>query len=248
MFNGFKDTTNELKADQSLTALDDLTFDAVFKTVLQRVYLWMMLGLLITAGAALVTVMTPFGGLVFSNPSILIGLLVVEIALVVVLNAAINKLNPAVAGVLFFAYAALNGMTLSSIFWAYDLGSVGIAFFVAAALFGAMSLIGYSTKKDLSRWRGFLLMGLIGLVISSLANLFFASSGLDWLISTVGVVLFLGLTIYDTQRIKRMTAQSLQVGDTAVVAKVGILGALRLYLDFVNLFLYLLRFMGRRRR
>jgi len=248
MFNGSNDTIDELQADQSLTALDDLAIDTVFKTVLRRVYLWMMLGLLITAGAALVTVMTPFGSLVFSNVAILIGLMVGEIALVITLSRAVQKLSPTVAGVLFFAYAALNGVTLSSIFWAYDLGSVGVAFFVSAALFGAMSLIGYSTKKDLSRWRGFLLMGLIGLVISSLANLFFASTGLDWLISTVGVILFLGLTIYDTQKIKQMTAQSLQMGDTAVVAKVGILGALRLYLDFVNLFLYLLRFMGRRRR
>jgi FtsH-binding integral membrane protein len=152
------------------------------------------------------------------------------------------------AGVLFFAYAGLNGVTLSSIFLVYDLGSIGTAFFVAAALFGAMSLIGYSTKKDLTQWRSYLLMGLIGLVIASVVNIFFANSGLDWMLSMVGVVLFLGLTIYDTQHIKRMTAQSLLMGDEAVTAKVGILGALKLYLDFVNLFLYLLRFMGRRRQ
>jgi FtsH-binding integral membrane protein len=248
MFNGSKDYADDLQAENSLTALDDLAFDAVFKTVMRRVYLWMALGLAMTTGAALATVMTPFGSLVFSNVAILMGLVFGELALVIILSAGINKLSTSVAGVLFFLYAALNGITLSSIFLVYELGSIGGAFLVAATLFGAMSLIGYSTKKDLTQWRSYLLMGLIGLVMASVVNIFFASSGLDWMISIIGVVLFLGLTIYDTQHIKRMTAQSMQIGDEAVVAKVGILGALRLYLDFVNLFLYLLRFMGRRRR
>jgi FtsH-binding integral membrane protein len=208
----------------------------------------MMLGLLLTAGAALMTVTTPFRNLVFSNVFVFYGLMIAELALVVTLSAAIQKLSPAVAGVLFFTYAVLNGITLSSIFLLYELGSIGMAFFVASALFGAMSLIGYSTKKSLTHWRSYLLMGLIGLLIASVVNIFFASSGLDWMISIIGVLLFLGLTIYDTQRIKMMTAQSLQMGDEAVTAKMGILGALRLYLDFVNIFLYLLRFMGRRRR
>lgn len=248
MFNGSKDYADDLQAENSLTALDDLAFDAVFKTVMRRVYLWMALGLAMTTGAALATVMTAFGSLVFSNVAILMGLVFGELALVIILSAGINKLSTSVAGVLFFLYAALNGITLSSIFLVYELGSIGGAFLVAATLFGAMSLIGYSTKKDLTQWRSYLLMGLIGLVMASVVNIFFASSGLDWMISIIGVVLFLGLTIYDTQHIKRMTAQSMQIGDEAVVAKVGILGALRLYLDFVNLFLYLLRFMGRRRR
>jgi FtsH-binding integral membrane protein len=171
-----------------------------------------------------------------------------ELALVMALSAGIMKIHPSLAGVMFFAYAAMNGVTLSAIFLVYELGSIGMAFFVAAALFGAMSLIGYSTKKDLTRWRSYLMMGLIGLIIASIVNIFFASSGLDWIVSIVGVLLFLGLTIYDTQRIKAMTVQTMQMGDEAVAAKMGILGALRLYLDFVNLFLYLLRFLGRRRR
>ena len=207
MYNNTNGYSEELSAEQSLTALSDLAFDDVFKTVMRRVYLWMALGLLLSTGAALLTVMTP----------------------------------------LFFAYAALNGVTLSAIFLVYELGSIGMTFFVAATLFGAMSLIGYSTKKDLSGWRSFLLMGLIGLVIASVVNIFFASSGLDWLLSIVGVLLFLGLTIYDTQRIKVMTQQTMLMGDESVAMKMGILGALRLYLDFVNLFLYLLRFLGRRR-
>ncbi len=248
MYNNSNQYTDELNADQSLTSLADLAFDDVFKAVMRRVYLWMALGLLVSAGAALATVLTPLGNLVFSSIWVFYGLMFGELALVMALSAGIMKMHPSLAGVMFFAYAALNGLTLSVIFVVYTLGSIGMTFFVAAALFGAMSLIGYSTKKDLTRWRSYLLMGLIGLVLASIVNIFFASSGLDWVVSIVGVLLFLGLTIYDTQRIKVMTVQTMQMGDEAVTAKMGILGALRLYLDFVNLFLYLLRFLGRRRR
>lgn len=248
MFDETTHKSDELGAQHHLTALNPLEIDAVFKTVLRRVYLWMALGLLVTAGAALSTVMSPLGNLIFTNMYVFYGLLFGELALVMFLSAGIRKLHPSVAGGLFFAYAALNGITLSAIFLIYELGSIGMAFFVAASLFGAMSLIGYSTKKDLSYWGSFLMMGLIGLVIASVVNLFMASSGMDWLVSVFGVMLFLGLTIYDTQRIKLMTVQSMQAGDEATIAKVGILGALKLYLDFVNIFLYLLRFFGRRRR
>jgi hypothetical protein len=248
MSDEFNNTTGELNAQHSLNELSDLEVDDVFKTVMRRVYLWMALGLLVTTGAALVTVFSPLGTFIFSNIYIFFGLMIGELALVMFLTAGIRKLHPSLAGVLFFAYAGLNGVTLSAIFLVYELGSIGMAFFVAACLFGAMSLIGYSTKKDLSHWRSFLLMGLIGLVIASTVNLFLGSSGMDWLVSIVGVLLFLGLTIFDTQQIKRMTIQSMQAGDEAVAMKMGILGALKLYLDFVNIFLYLLRFFGRRRR
>ena len=235
MSNQYDPITGELQEPHSLVELSDLQIDEVFKTVMRRVYLWMALGLLLTTGAALATVMTPLGNLVFSSIYVFYGLMFGELVLVMVLSAGIQKLHPALAGVLFFTYAALNGVTLSAIFLVYQLGSIGMAFFVAACLFGAMSLIGYSTKKDLTSWSGFLMMGLIGLVIAMVVNIFLASSGLDWVISIVGVLLFLGLTIFDTQRIKRMTVQSM-------------LGALKLYLDFINIFLYLLRFFGRRRR
>jgi uncharacterized protein len=248
MSNQYDPITGELQEPHSLVELSDLQIDEVFKTVMRRVYLWMALGLLLTTGAALATVLTPFGNLIFSNIYVFYGLMFGELILVMVLSAGIRKLHPALAGVMFFAYAALNGVTLSAIFLVYQLGSIGMAFFVAACLFGAMSVIGYSTKKDLSSWRSFLMMGLIGLVIAMVVNLFLASSGLDWVISIVGVLLFLGLTIFDTQRIKRMTVQSMQLGDEAVAMKMGILGALKLYLDFINIFLYLLRFFGRRRR
>lgn len=244
-YSGYID---ELSSQHSLVDLSDLQFDEVFKAVIRRVYLWMALGLLVTTGAALSTIFTPLGNLVFSSMYVFYGLMIGELVMVVSLTAAIWKLHPSLAGILFFAYAALNGVTLSVIFLVYELGSIGMAFFVAAALFGAMSLIGYSTKKDLSNWRSYLMMGLIGLVIASLVNLFVGGSGMDWLISIFGVLLFLGLTVYDTQRIKRMTIQSMVNGDEAVAMKMGILGALNLYLDFVNIFLYLLRLFGRRRR
>ena len=248
MNNPYDPMTGELQEPHSLVELNDLQVDEVFKTVMRRVYFWMALGLLVTTGASLATVMTPLGNLIFSNIYLFYGLFFGELVLVMVLSAGIRKLHPAAAGALFFAYAALNGVTLSSIFLVYELGSIGMAFLTAACLFGAMSLIGYSTKKDLANWRGFLMMGLIGLVIASVLNVFLASSGLDWIVSIVGVLLFLGLTIYDTQQIRRMTVQSMQLGDEAVEMKMGILGALKLYLDFINIFLYLLRFFGRRRR
>ena len=248
MSNQFDPLTGAYQEQHSLAELNDLQVDEVFKTVMRRVYLWMALGLLVTTGAALATVLTPLGNLVFSSIYVFYGLTFGELILVMVLSARIDKLHPAAAGALFFVYAALNGITLSAIFLIYQLGSIGMAFFTAACLFGAMSLIGYSTKKDLSNWQGFLLMGLVGLIIASVLNLFFASSGLDWMISIIGVLLFLGLTIYDTQQIRQMTIQSMQLGDEAVAMKMGVLGALRLYLDFINMFLYLLRLFGRRRR
>jgi len=248
MSNQIDPLTGEYQEQHSLVELNDLQVDEVFKTVMRRVYLWMALGLLVTTAAALATVLTPLGNLVFSSIYVFYGLTFGELILVMVLSARIRKLHPAAAGALFFVYAALNGITLSAIFLIYQIGSIGMAFFTAACLFGAMSLIGYSTKKDLSNWRGFLLMGLVGLIIASLLNLFLASSGLDWMISIIGVLLFLGLTIYDTQQIRRMTIQSMQLGDEAVAMKMGVLGALKLYLDFINIFLYLLRLFGRRRR
>ena len=248
MFDPYNTPAEEMEPAHSLAELDDLVVDDVFKAVLRRVYLWMALGLLVTTGTAFATAFTPLGAWVFSNIYVFFGLFIGELILVGVLSAGIQKLHPSVAGAMFFVYAAINGMTLSTIFLVYELGSIGMAFLIAACMFGAMSLIGYSTKKDLSQWRSFLMMGLIGLIVVSVVNMFLGSAGMDWVISLVGVMLFLGLTVYDTQKIKQMTVMSLQTGDEAVASKMGILGALRLYLDFVNIFLYLLRFFGRRRR
>lgn len=247
MFDPYNTPAEEIEPAHNLAELNDLVVDDVFKAVLRRVYLWMALGLLVTTGTALATAYTPLGAMVFSSIYVFFGLFIGELILVGVLAAGIQKLHPSLAGAMFFVYAAVNGMTLSIIFVVYELGSIGMAFFVAACMFGAMSMIGFSTKKDLSGWRSFLMMGLIGLVIVSIVNIFLGGAGMDWFISIIGVLLFLGLTVYDTQKIKKMTMMSLQAGDEAVASKMGILGALSLYLDFVNIFLYLLRFFGRRR-
>jgi FtsH-binding integral membrane protein len=174
-------------------------------------------------------------------------LLIVELGLVVGLSWGINRISPATAMLLFFAYAVLNGLTFSVLFVVYTLGSVATTFLATAALFGAMSIIGYTTKMDLSKVGSFLFMGLIGLIIAMVVNIFWANTALGWIVTFAGILLFLGLTVYDTQRIKRMTAAALQQGDENVQARMGILGALALYLDFINLFLFILRLGGQRR-
>lgn len=212
-----------------------------------KVYNWMTMGLAITALVALAVEMALPGlrWIMIENPIIFWGLLILELALVWGLSAAINKI-PAFVGVLvFLAYAALNGLTLSIIFLVYSIGSIAYTFFITAAMFGATSVFGFITKIDLSRIGGLLMMALIGLIIASVVNVFVASEPLDWLISYAGVVIFVGLTAYDTQKIKNMSVgidSSSEDGSRA-----SIMGALALYLDFINLFLFLLRILGRRR-
>ncbi|MCA9928334.1 MAG: Bax inhibitor-1/YccA family protein, partial [Anaerolineales bacterium] len=149
---------------------------------------------------------------------------------------------------LFFLYAVVNGLTLSVIFLVYQLGTIVLAFGATAVTFAILSVIGYTTKQDLTRWGGILFGALIGLIIASVVNIFLASSALDWVITYAGILIFMGLTVYDTKRIKGMAYALAAQGDTAVVGRVGVLGALRLYLDFINLFLFILRLLGRRRR
>lgn len=220
----------------------------VFTAAMQRVYLWMSLGLLLTAAVAWMVINTPIMfRLVFSSQLTFFGLIVIELILVVVIGRAMGRLSPATALSLFFVYAAVNGLTLSVIFLVYALGTITLAFSVTAALFGIMSLIGFITKEDLSNWGGFLFMGLIGLLLASLANLLLANSTLDWIITYAGILIFLGLTVYDTQRIKKMTYAAVSAGQDQAVGHIGVLGALHLYLDFINLFLFILRLLGRRR-
>jgi FtsH-binding integral membrane protein len=207
----------------------------------------MTLGLFITAGVAAFVSASPLFQLLSSQPLIFFGLLLVELALVMGLSWGIKRLSTTAAISLFLIYAALNGLTLSTLFVVYTLGSVAFTFLASAATFGVMSVIGYTTKIDLSKMGSFLLMGLIGLVIAMLVNIFWANSTLGWIVTFVGILLFLGLTMFDTQRIKRMTATALQQGDDEFEARLGILGALSLYLDFINLFLFLLRLGGRKR-
>jgi len=216
------------------------------RLAMQQVYLWMTVGLLATAGVAYFVVSTPIFGLV-RNPIIFFGAIIVELVMVVALSRAIARMSPAAAVGLFFVYAALNGVTMSVIFAVYTLSSIAVTFFATACLFGAMTIIGYTTSRDLTKLGGFLLMGLIGFLIGSVINLFFASSAFYWLLTFAGIAIFIGLTAWNTQRIKNMTLAAIQQGDDLAAQRIGIIGALSLYLDFVNLFLLLLRLGGRRR-
>jgi FtsH-binding integral membrane protein len=160
------------------------------------------------------------------------------------MSFGINRLSPATALALFFVYSGLLGLSLASIFLVYTGASITRVFFISAATFGAMSLYGYTTQRDLTGFGSFLFMGLIGIIIASLVNIFLHSSGLDWIISVLGVLIFTGLTAYDTQNIKEMYSP---MDDGTVAGRKAVMGALRLYLDFINLFLMMLRLFGDRR-
>lgn len=215
------------------------------RLAMRRVYLWMAIGLFVTASVALTVVSSePILRLVLLNRAVFFGLLIGEFVVVLALSALVNRMSPAMAALVFFFYAALNGATMSVIFLVYTSSSIAFSFFATGAMFAAMSIVGYTTKTDLSKFGSILLMGLIGLIIASVVNLFFASSVLYWIISYVGIALFVGLTAYDTQWIKNATARALTAGDTQLEGRVGVMGALRLYLDFINLFLMILRVMG----
>jgi uncharacterized protein len=216
------------------------------RTFIARVYGWMTLGLVITALAALYT-LTQEGLLraVLTNPGLLMLLLFGEVGLVIVLSGAINRLSPAVASALYMFYAALNGVTLSFIVVIYTASSIAETFFICAATFGVMSVYGAVTKRDLTSLGNLLMMALLGLILASIVNIFLASSAIYWITTFAGIIIFVGLVAYDTQRIKQMSA--LTVEGTDADKKSAVLGALRLYLDFVNLFLLLLRLFGRRR-
>lgn len=213
--------------------------------LIRKVYAWMCMALAITGVTALFTASTPFMlNLIFSYQAVFFVMLLVEFGIVVYLVSRINKMSFSSAMGAFVVYSVINGLTLSVIFLAYTASSVAGTFFITAGMFGAMSLIGYTTKKDLSSWGSIFMMLLVGLIIASLVNMFLKSDTMSWIISIVGVIVFTGLTAYDTQKIKNML-HGAEVGEQT--KKVALLGALSLYLDFVNLFLYLLRFLGNRR-
>ncbi len=211
-------------------------------TLIRQVYAWMGGGLAITAFMALFTLSSPtMIRAIAGNRMLFFGLMIGELALVFTLSGAINKLSASVATSLFIAYSALNGVTLSILALVYTAESISSTFIVTAGMFGAMSMYGYMTKRDLTAWGSFLFMGLIGVVIASIVNIFVGSSPVAWVISGIGVIVFTGLTAYDTWKIKELAAQGIEG------RKPAILGALTLYLDFINLFLMLLRFTGNRR-
>jgi len=213
---------------------------------LMKVYNWMGGGLAATGIVAyLVANSQTAVNIIFANRMIPIGLFIVEIALVGALAGWIMKMRARTAATVFFAYALLNGITFSSIFIIYTRSSITSAFIITAGTFGAMSLYGAATKKDLSSWGSFLFMGLIGIVIAFVVNIFLQSSIVAWVASCIGVLVFTGLTAYDTQKILRMNI----IGNegTEEDTKEAIIGALTLYLDFINLFLMILHLMGGRR-
>jgi hypothetical protein len=211
---------------------------------IKRVYLNMTLGLLVTAFVSMFCAGS-YGYLSFilSNSWAMWGLVIAQFGVVIGLSAGINKLSGAAATALFYVYAVLTGMTFSTLFLVYTATSIAKTFFITAAVFGAMSIYGYFTNKDLTRAGSFLVMALIGLVIVSLINMFVRSSQLDWIVSFVGVLIFIGLTAWDTQKIKMMAMQMPESSSGRLAA----IGALSLYLDFINIFLYLLRFFGNNR-
>lgn len=220
--------------------------DAARSTLFRNVYLWMTMALALTA----LTAYTVAGSetllhAIFANRALFFGLIIGELALVFILAANILRMSFLTATLMFIAYSVVNGATLSVIFLIYDLGSIGLTFLVTAGMFGAMSLYGFVTGRDLSSWGNLLLMALVGVVLASLVNLFLKSQTLMWIVTYIGIVLFVGLTAYDTQRIKRMIYSGAAVDET--MQKLALLGALSLYLDFINLFLYMLRLLGNRR-
>jgi uncharacterized protein len=206
-------------------------------------YRWMTLGLATTGVVALSVAHSPAAlELLLGNRILFYGLLFGQLGLVFALSAVAMRVSTTAAAVMFFAYAALTGVTFSTLFLVYTASSIASTFFVTAGAFAGLSVYGSTTKRDLSAVGRFALFALIGIILASLVNLLLKSSGLDWLISVVGVLLFGALTAYDTQRLKEIFAS----GQTS--ANLPLLGALTLYLDFINMFLFLLRFLGDRRR
>jgi FtsH-binding integral membrane protein len=213
----------------------------------RSVYNWMAVGLALTGGVAYyVSNSQTLLGFIFGNPMVFWGLIIGELALVFTLSARVSKMQASTATGLFVLYAVLNGATLSAIFLAYTKSSIASTFFVCAAVFTAGSVYGWTTKRDLTSMGSFLFMGLIGIIVASVVNLFIKSSGVTMVVSYIGVLLFIGLTVYDTQKLKNMALTQPADLEAGVVRKGAILGALSLYLDFINLFLMLLRIMGNR--
>ena len=224
----------------------ELEMSTAFPVLMRKVYLWMTLALVITGFAAYYvasseTLMTAL----FTNQILFWGLVIGELVLVFALSAAINKLSLTTATLMFVLYSVVNGATLSFVFILYTTASITNVFFITAGTFAAMAVFGYFTKTDLSSMGKILMMALIGIIIATIVNIFTKSEGLAMILNYLGVLVFVGLTAYDAQKIKVMLMQAPDAGEGA--QKVALLGALSLYLDFINLFIYLLRIFGSRR-
>jgi uncharacterized protein len=221
------------------------SLDVVQRRVLNQVFLWMSLGLALSGAVAWFTAGSDaMKEIIFGNRLVFWGLIIAQVGMVWIISGLINRMSAALAAGLFFLYAGLNGLTLASIFLVYNLGSIAGVFLITAGTFGTMSIYGLTTKRDLTSWGNLLFMALIGLIIASVVNIFLQSGMFRMIISAVGVLVFVGLTAYDSQKIKEMAATAV---DGESEGKIATLGALSLYLDFINLFLMLLNLFGGRK-
>jgi len=215
---------------------------------LAKVFNWMAIGLGLTGLTAMIVAnVAPVQRLIFGNPIVLFGLFFGELGLVFYLSARIQKITAQRATSLFMLYSILNGATLSGILLVYTKTSVAAAFFIAGGMFAAMAVYGTVTKRDLSGMGSFLFMGLIGMIIASVVNMFLGNAMIQWVVSAIGVLVFTGLTAYDVQQLTQMGENGIMESGEAAVRKFAIIGALRLYLDFINLFISLLQLLGDRR-
>ncbi len=215
--------------------------------LVRSVYNWMMIGLGVSGLTAYFTSNSPaLLQLIYGNSLVLILLIVAELGMVYAISGGVKSLSASTASTLFLLFSFINGLTLSSIFLIYTSESIATTFLITGVTFGATSLYGYVTKKDLTSWGGFLFMGLIGIIIASIVNIFLNSSMLGWAITYLGIFIFVGLTAYDTQKIRQL-GQTISPADGERYGRLSLIGALMLYLDFVNLFLLLLRIFGGRR-
>lgn len=224
----------------------ELQMSAAFPALMRKVYVWMTLALVITGFTAYGVAASP--GILMAiatNKILFFGLIIAEFGLVIGLSSAIRRLSLSVATLMFVLYSVINGATLSLLFVLYTMSSITNVFFITAATFGVMALIGYTTKKDLTSLGKMLFIALIGLIIATVVNMFLKSTGLQLIVSYIGVLVFVGLTAYDSQKIKQMLMTAEDANEGA--QKLALLGALTLYLDFINLFLYLLRIFGDRK-
>ena len=242
-----RDFTDIIREQESRTSVNgnERFAASAFPTLMRKVYLWMTLALVITGLAAyFVASSTNLVYTLFNNRIIMWVLIIAELGLVFGISAMIHKLSLTTATLLFVLYSAINGVTLSAIFLMFDMAVIAKVFFITAGTFAAMAFIGYTTKKDLSGMGKILFMALIGLIIATVVNIFLKSTGLDMIISYIGVLIFVGLTAYDTQKIKNMLYDAEYADES--YQKLALLGSLTLYLDFINLFIYLLRIFGSR--
>lgn len=232
-------------ANQGIFAKRDtsgITYDAV-RPLIKWTYVWMFVGLAITS---VIAVTTDVKAVMLNNPGLMIGALIGELVLVFALSLAINRISPTVASIMFVVYAALNGFTLSLLVYAYTEASVAAAFVATSAIFAVMSVFAFTTSIDLLQFRTYFFVALIGLLIAMVVNIFLRSDAFTTLISLAGVLIFTGLAAYDTQKLKYMAASPEFQSDGSAVTKYSIIAALQLYLDFINIFLFLLRLFGRR--